>query len=86
LFHRKFTISDERANARHVPTRPKPNYRNQLTHARRYSLKSAALGVGHHAVVSLPFEWQGYVDNKTTNSHYHKNWILAMSFLPSEDE
>jgi hypothetical protein len=30
------------------------NYKNQLAHARQHSLKSAALGVGHHAVVS-PF-------------------------------
>jgi hypothetical protein len=32
---------------RHVATRPRPNYKNQLTHARRHTRKSAALGVAH---------------------------------------
>ncbi|KPK03349.1 MAG: hypothetical protein AMJ56_19270 [Anaerolineae bacterium SG8_19] len=50
---------DERSNARQGPTRPRPNYKDQFTHARRHSLKGAALGVGHHAVVRFGFEFKG---------------------------
>jgi hypothetical protein len=31
---RGFSNFDEAANARHVPTRPRPNYKNLFTHAR----------------------------------------------------
>jgi len=69
-------------NARHVPTRPKPNYKNQFTHANRHSLKSAALGVGHHAVVRFGFEFKGDLMIKlypfTVKEQYFKCTVTLM--------
>jgi len=53
-----FSLVEPPPNVRHVPTRSEPNYKNLFTHARRHTLKSAALGVGHHAVVRALFEWK----------------------------
>jgi hypothetical protein len=67
-----------------VATRPRPNYQNQLTHARDHSLKSAALGVAHHAVVSLDFGLQSSTNDKLTISSYRKNSILTMNITNFE--
>jgi len=40
------------ANGWIVATRPRPDYKNQLTHPRRHTRKSAALGVAHQWFVS----------------------------------